>query len=99
MNTMNELYPVGSWQPHKPETWPFQFAILCEPTGFRVWTDNKRDQRGEPVFEYYWRPEGTMVRIVMVSRFGDVGITDDLTAMHEYRARVGLEKLERAVGP
>lgn len=92
---MNRLYPVGSWEPHKPATWPFQFATLCEPTELQEWVDHKRDVRGEPVFEYRWVPAGTKVKIVMVSRFGDVGITDDLTAEHGYLARVGLEKLER----
>jgi hypothetical protein len=92
---MNRIYPVGSWEPHKPATWPFRLATLCEPTQFREWPEHKRDAKGEPIFEYRWVPEGTKVKIVMVSRFGDVGITDDLTAENGYLARIGLEMLEK----
>ncbi len=35
--------------------------------------------------------EGTEVRVVMASRFGDLGITDDLTADRGYKARVPVE--------
>lgn len=38
-------------------------------------------------------PKGTRVRIVMASRFGDVGITDNLDADHGYVARVFLPEL------
>ena len=36
---------------------------------------------------------GHRVKIVMVSRLGDVGINDDLTAENGYTARVMLESL------
>ena len=36
-------------------------------------------------------PAGTRVRIWMVSRFGDVGITDNLTSAIGYDARVDCE--------
>lgn len=39
-------------------------------------------------------PKGTKVKIVMVSRFGDVGITDDLDKQFGYRARVSFDDLE-----
>lgn len=56
-----------TWTPHKPSTWPFRFATLNERTRFQEWVNYKRDQRGEPIFEYRWVPEGTKVRIVMAS--------------------------------
>lgn len=37
--------------------------------------------------------EGKRVRVVMASRFGDVGITEDLSADHGYSARVAVEDL------
>lgn len=39
-------------------------------------------------------PAGTKVRVVMVSRFGDCGITDNLQAERGYHARVLPEQLE-----
>lgn len=36
---------------------------------------------------------GTRIRVVMASRFGDVGITSDLTAEHGYMARVDVDML------
>lgn len=82
-----------TWTPHKPSDWPFRFATLNERTRLRDWPDHKRDQRGEPILECRWVPAGTKVRVVMVSRFGDVGITDDLTAETGYLARILVEKL------
>ena len=41
-------------------------------------------------------PAGTKVKIVMVYRLGDVGITDDLTAKTGYLARVFLSDLKPA---
>lgn len=38
-------------------------------------------------------PKGTRVRVVMASRFGDVGITSDLTKTHGYQARVACPAL------
>jgi hypothetical protein len=39
------------------------------------------------------RFDGTRVRVVMASRMGDVGITDDLTAENGYSIRVNVEEL------
>ena len=38
-------------------------------------------------------PEGTTVKVVIWSRFGDVGITDDLAADRGYGTRVDLSEL------
>lgn len=92
-----DLYPAGTWVPHKPETWPFRFGTVKEPTELRFW-DGSRDAKGEPAFTYRTIPAGTKVKIVMVSRFGDVGITDNLEAENGYGARVFLNVLEAANG-
>lgn len=97
MSEMNRLYPIGSWEPHKPSTWPFRFATVKQATKLYEWEGHRRDERGEPIMVERWIPAGTKVKIVMVSRFGDIGITDDLTAEYGYSARVGLEKLEPSV--
>jgi len=89
-------YPVGTWIPHKPDTWPFVFAIVKEPTKFSEWIGHKRDEFANPIMIERWIPAGTKVKIVMVSRFGDVGITDDLEAFNGYAARVSLDDLDRA---
>lgn len=88
---MNREYPVGTWIPHKPETWPWRIGTVKEVTRFLIWHGHDTD----PEFTYRWIPAGTKVKIVMVSRFGDVGITDNLAAENGYLARVGLNQLER----
>lgn len=53
--------------------------IVCEKTG------------GEPkLFANY---KGERVRVTMASRFGDVGITSDLTKEHGYSTRVSVDDL------
>jgi hypothetical protein len=53
--------------------------LVCEKTG------------GEPrLFADY---KGKRVRVTMASRFGDVGITDDLTKEHGYSTRVSVDDL------
>jgi hypothetical protein len=36
---------------------------------------------------------GTRVRVVMASRFGNVGVTTDLDAVYGYQRRVGVDEL------
>lgn len=48
---------------------------------------------GLPAFSDIPLDAGARVKIVMVSRFGDVGITNDLTAETGYHARVELDSL------
>jgi hypothetical protein len=96
-NPMDTDYPAGSWQPHKPKTWPWVFGTVKQPTKLEEWIDHKRDPVTlAPIMVERWIPAGTKVKIVMVSRFGDVGITDDLTAERNYLARVYLDALERS---
>lgn len=49
--------------------------------------------RGEPKMREIRMPAGTLVRVVMASRFGDVGVTTKLDAEHGYLARVFLPEL------
>ena len=56
----------------------------------KVWNQRKPDM---PEFTEVPLSAGTRVKIVMVSRFGDVGITHDLAAENGYHARVSLDSL------
>lgn len=82
----NDPYALG-WLPHKPSTWTHRIAKLRAPTAMRLYTN------GTPEFVDKLCPAGTRVKIVMVSRFGDVGVTEDLTADVKYTARVTLDEL------
>jgi hypothetical protein len=46
-----------------------------------------------PEFTSVIMPKGSLVKVVMCSRFGDVGITDDLDTEHGYLARIDPEIL------
>jgi hypothetical protein len=71
---------------------PPLFATLPVALTGRKWT-GERDQKGEPIMDPVELPAGTRVRVVMASRFGDVGITPKLDAEHGYVLRVGLDQL------
>lgn len=47
----------------------------------------------EPKIREHILPRGARVRVVMASRFGDVGITDNLEAENGYGARVFIPEL------
>lgn len=79
------------WIPHHPETWKFRFATLLNPVEMRHYT--QKWVGNEPQFDTVPCPAGTRVKIVMVSRFGDIGITEKLDAEHGYAARVHLDDL------
>ena len=79
------------WVPHQRETWPWRVGKLKADTEFRTWHGHHAD----PEFTYRTVPAGTLVKIVMVSRLGDVGITTNLDVDTGYEARVLLEELER----
>ena len=89
-NPMDD-YPVGTWIPHRRETWPWRYALLQDNTKFQKWNGHG----AAPEFTEYWLPAGTQVKIVMVSRLGDVGITPHLEADRGYDARVFLDALEQ----
>ena len=68
-----------------PRPRPKLFATVAKPMRFSRWNGHGED----PEFTEYDVHIGTTVRIVMYSRFGDVGVTDDLNAEYGYHARVG----------
>lgn len=79
------------WVPHEPLTWPHRYMTSKVPIVMSKW--NQR----HPVEENTTKetlPIGSRVKIVMASRFGDVGITDDLTAEHGYHARININQLD-----
>ena len=75
------------WMPHRPDTWPFRIVTLMRDVPFSKWNGHNA-----PATTGIW-PAGTTVKIVMVSRFGDFGITDNVNAEHGYHARVEPEAL------
>lgn len=80
------------WVPHQPATWPWRLATLKRDTPYREW-NGARDGKGEPVFAHRTLAAGSSVKIVMVSRLGDVGISDNLHAEYGYGARISRDDL------
>lgn len=79
------------WTPHRPQEWPARYATIMQDiraTKFHGW------ENGEACESHWTIKAGTRVKIVMASRFGDVGITDDLLADHGYVARCELDQLK-----
>jgi hypothetical protein len=70
------------WMPHKPETWPHRYATLKRDVAMLHLRDSKEVEISVPA--------GSTVKLVMVSRFGDVGVTEDLTAENGYGVRLPL---------
>lgn len=79
------------WLPHKPTTWTHKFAKLKKDVTMEYFTNTWKN--GKPVMETINVNAGSMVKIVMVSRFGDVGITEQLDRQNGYGARVMLDEL------
>jgi len=90
INFYGEPYDHG-WLPHKRDTWDYRYAQLREEIVFEkylgVW------ENGSPLYKSTVVPKDTKVKIVMVSRMGDVGITTKLDAEVGYGTRVLLEQL------
>jgi hypothetical protein len=80
------------WMPHKPETWPYKFARLKRPVEMWHWKGHS-NEKGEPEFDKVLCESGQLVKIVMVSRLGDVGLTEDLAAENGYAIRLPLDDL------
>jgi hypothetical protein len=78
--------------PHERDTWCFRFGETKKPITMEYpkgyWENNK------PVMDKIDLPVGTTVKIIMVSRFGDVGITERLDSEYGYGARVQLDDLD-----
>ncbi len=60
------------------------YAELAESIKFRHWQGHGKD----PEYIEEIVPAGTTVKIVMASRFGDLGITKNLEVDHGYQCRV-----------
>lgn len=80
------------WVPHERATWPFRYMTTKEPMTLKIWNQRRP---GEPEYTEKVLPVGTRVKIVMVSRFNDVGITDDLTAETGYHLRIDIPDLQQ----
>lgn len=74
----------------KRDVWKFlqAFALLKRDVTYRIWNGHGKENT------VYTLPKGTKVRVVMSSRFGSVGICDDLNAIQGYGARLDPEDLE-----
>ncbi|MGE5512452.1 MAG: hypothetical protein ACM31O_14485 [Bacteroidota bacterium] len=79
--------------PHRHDTWKWRYGDLKAPTTLRHWNGHDHERKGKPKFTEEVIPAGTTVKIVMASRFGDVGITTNLDAEHGYSARIFLDDL------
>ena len=78
--------------PHKESTWKWRYGELKEDLQVSYYEGYWKD--GEPVMRNSVLRKGTTVKIVMASRFGDVGITEDLSLERGYGARVFLDALD-----
>lgn len=76
-NIARDLYAAKAAKSHKTA-----FCTALEPIPFSKWQGHDK-----PAIEGVW-PAGTTLKIVMVSRFDDAGLTDDLEAELGYSARV-----------
>lgn len=89
----NLKYPVESYDfesEHKFIWYKFQItATTLKDFPMKVWNGHNAD----PEYTEHVCPTGTKVLIWMVSRFGDIGITDNLTDPKGYDCR-GVEEFE-----
>jgi hypothetical protein len=78
---------LGMWEAHQQGIIKLRrraLATLAWDVTFRRWQGHD----AKPEFLEDIVPAGTRVNVVMASRMGDVGITDDLEAEHGYHYRV-----------
>ena len=78
------------WVPHYEKTWTHKFARLKKPIELKHFCGHGKNG---PVYLTIPCTAGDLVKIVMVSRFGDVGITEKLDAEYGYGARLSIEDL------
>lgn len=79
------------WMPHKPSTWGARLAKTRKPITMSHFSGRHRN--GQPIMIESSHDAGLDVKIVMVSRLGDVGITERLDTEYGYGARVTLSDL------
>lgn len=83
------------WVPHKPETWPWILGRLKRDIDGQKYQGNW-DEHG-PIITRMHLPRGTLVRIVMVSRFGDIGVTPYIDHVSGYVARISFDDIARGL--
>ena len=85
-----------NWVPHHPKTWKFRLAKLKKDVEMEDyaghWDNNAPVMINQRIIK-----QGTIVKITMVSRLGDVGITDKLENDKGYQVRILLEDLEEII--
>ncbi|MBD3262038.1 MAG: hypothetical protein GF334_10310 [Candidatus Altiarchaeales archaeon] len=81
---MEELWNLMMDRNHftNPEPDIRAYATLAEPVTLRRWGGHGKEDLVETL------PAGTRINVVMASRFGDVGISDNLSAENGYGARI-----------
>ena len=68
------------------------YCNTTEPLILHKWDGKSWDtQSGKPITTAVPIPTGTTLKIVMISRLGDFGLTDDLDAENGYHIRLGWE--------
>lgn len=77
------------WIPHERNTWPCRYMTTKVPISYRNY--GKADDETKLISI----PVGTRVKIVMASRFGDVGITRDLLTETNYFLRIDISELPK----
>lgn len=85
VNIINELYRLkGEFKP------THAYATITQPVILHKWNGSHYPSV-EANTEKVQVPAGTTLKIVMVSRFGDCGLTDDLNAENGYNTRVDFD--------
>ena len=86
---MNDAQIIHELYRRKRNFEPYSaYCTTTKPLILRVW--QKRHPVEENTIEREIAP-GTTLKIVMVSRLGDFGVTDDLDAKHGYHLRLPLD--------
>lgn len=94
--TMTELYEAlwrqkeSGYRPYAGYAETTQPLVMAHFTG-RWDTSDVEPIGAEPIMEHVTVPQGATVKIVMVSRLGDIGITERLETDYGYGLRVTLE--------
>lgn len=88
---LDRFYGERGW--HCDHIWADRSMPMCVIDYLDVMRAPAVQQIGKPCPRLFATHEGKRVRVVMASRFGDVGITEDLDAEYGYSQRVFLPEL------
>jgi hypothetical protein len=82
---------VNGTMPEKDKILPTHaYVTAVKPIRMSVWQGHGKN----PKFVDHDVPAGTVLKIVMVSRFGDFGLTDNLSADNGYQVRLPLDSAD-----